>query len=261
MNKILPNILLIVSILVLLFLAGCTEDNDEFFISYDTNYYPIQSGNYNIYDVTEITIDAPSDVYDTTNYQLKEMIGGKYTDNAGKTAYLFLRYTRSDTNATWQISDVWTLQLTDDRLFLTEENHRIVKMHFPLSLNKSWDGNAYNELDDTEYTITGLDEPARVNQHYFDSVLTITQEADSSLIHKNYSVEKYAMDTGLIYKEITKLNSQEIEPGVPLEDRITTGNIYKQWFVENGEDEDYNTATYIFLPQCCNNANPSVTGQ
>ncbi|MEA3447880.1 MAG: hypothetical protein U9Q98_05445 [Bacteroidota bacterium] len=240
---------MIVSILALSFLAGCTEDNDEFFISYDTNYYPIQSGNYNIYDVTEITIDAPSDVYDTTNYQIKEMIGGKYTDNAEKTAYLFLRYTRSDTNAPWHISDVWTLQLTDDRLFLTEENHRLVKMYFPLSLDKSWDGNAYNELDAMEYTVTGLDEPASVNQHSFDSALTITQEADSSLIHKSYSIEKYARDTGMIYKEITELNSQEIEPGVPLEDRITTGNIYKQWFVENGEDEDYYTDTYIFYRQ------------
>ncbi len=239
LGKIITYSILIFCILMLVFSIGCTEDNDEFFTSYDTNYYPIQSGKYNIYDVTEITIDAPSNVYDTLNYQLKELIGGKYTDNAGKTAYLFLRYKRDDENTMWHISDVWTLQIANNRLFLTEENHRIVKMHFPLSLDKSWDGNAYNELEAMNFTITSLDEPATINQHHFDSVLTITQEADSSLIHKSYRLEKYARDTGLIYKEITELNSQEIEPGVPLEDRITTGNIYKQWFVENGEDDDY----------------------
>jgi hypothetical protein len=231
--------ILVFSIVLLALHNGCTEDNDEFFISYNTKYYPIQSGKYNIYDVTEISIDAPSEVYDTLNYQLKELISGKYVDNAGKTAYIFLRYKRKDKNAEWHISDVWTLQLINDRLFITEENHRIVKMHFPLTLDKSWDGNAYNELDAMNYTITGLDESATINQHHFDTVLTVTQKADSSLIQKNYRVEKYAMDTGLIYKEMTELNSQEIEPGVPLEDRITTGNIYKQWFVESGEDEDY----------------------
>jgi len=73
----------------------------------------------------------------------------------------------------------------------------------------------------------------------FDSVLTVTQEADSSLIHKDYRIEQFARDTGLIYKEITTINSQEIEPGVPLEERITTGSIFRQTFVKRGKDDDY----------------------
>lgn len=241
-GKIKLNKILLLSFVSLILAFGCSEENEDFFINYDTNYYPIKPGTYNIYDVTEIVIDAPSEVYDTTNYQLKEMIGGKYTDDAGKTAYLFLRYKRSDENAYWNISDVWTVQLTDDRLFITEENRRMVKLYFPLELDKSWDGNAYNELEPMEYTITALDEAAIINQQAFDSVMTITQEADSSLIHKDIRKERYARDSGLIYKEITELNSQEVEPGVPLEDRVSTGNVYKQWFIEHGEDEDYETS-------------------
>ena len=60
----------------------------------------------------------------------------------------------------------------------------------------------------------------------------IYHEADSSLIHKNIEFEIYCKNKGLIYKESIHLNSQEIIPDIKLEDRITTGKIYKQTYKE-----------------------------
>ena len=226
-------------LLLLLLLNACTEENEDYFASQDFTYYPIELGKYNQYDVTEINIDAPSEVYDTSQYQLKELIGGTYIDNVGRKAYMFVRYKRPHDSAVWSLSDVWSVQINNHRLFLTEENIEYVKIYFPADLQKSWDGNAYNTLDPMEYEVTGVDEVLQVNGHMFDSVLTVTQKADSSLIHKDYRIEQFARDTGLIYKEITTINSQEIEPGVPLEERITTGSIFRQTFVKRGKDDDY----------------------
>ncbi len=228
----------ILGIVTLLF-TSCVEDNMEYFAKSDTNYYPLISGMYNVYDVTEINIDQPSAVYDTLNYQLKELIGGKYYDNEGALVYILLRYKRLNAEQSWKVSDVWTVQYRNQRLFVTEENIKYIKIHFPLSRNKTWDGNAENTLNKQEYKILSFDTPNTVNSHTFDSCLTIQQEADSSLIHKNIVYEKYVRDTGLVCKKIIHIKSQTIEPGVPLEDRITTGNIYIQKFIDRKVDENY----------------------
>ncbi len=224
---------------ILIILSACTKENDSYFANLDRDYYPLESGAYNVYQVQEINIDEPSEVYDTLNYQLKEMIGGRYQDDLNVTSYLLLRYKRNNPNDNWQIADVWSIQYKDYRLFITEENIRYVKMYFPLTINKTWDGNAYNTMSYQDYEITEIDAPLTISAQLFDSCLTVTQEADSSLIHKDFAIEQFARDTGLIYKEITHINSQEIEPGVPLEDRITTGTMYKQVFIERGRDENY----------------------
>lgn len=229
----------IAGLLILMMLFGCSEDNEDYFVARDMGYYPVETGKYNQYEVTEINIDAPSEVYDTIHYQLKELIGGSYTDNEGQEAYMFVRYKRQDTTKNWSLSDVWSLSVSNQKLFLTEENLKYVKIYFPVSTGKSWDGNAYNTLEPQTYEITGLDRPETINNFYFDSVLTVTQEADSSLIHKDLLFEQYARDTGLIYKEITRINSQEIEPGVPVDERITTGSIYRQKFVKRDHDENF----------------------
>lgn len=223
---------------LLILLSGCTEDNENYFASRDKDYYPLISGAFNVYSVTEINIDTPSEVFDTTEYQLKEMIGGTFIDDEGKQAYLMLRYKRNNNTQEWSISDVWSVQYNNQRLFITEENIRYVKMYLPLLLGKTWDGNTYNTMDETVYEITGLDEAQTINNQAFDSCLTVTQEFDSSLIHKNIVYEQFARDTGLIYKEITHLNA-EIIPGEDFENRITQGTIYKQIFIERGKDENY----------------------
>jgi hypothetical protein len=231
------KIFIIVSIAFLF--AACAEDNQLYFAKFDRSYYPMVSGDYNVYDVTEINIDAPSEVYDTLQYQLKEMIGGAYNDDLGNKAYLLLRYKRTDSTENWKISDVWSVQFVDFKLFVTEENIKYVKLHFPLSLNLTWNGNAFNTLDDLTYEVTELDQAKFIQSQILDSCVLITQEADSSLIHKNFAVEIYAKDMGLVYKEITHINSQEIEPGIPLNERITTGTIYQQSFIERNHEENY----------------------
>jgi hypothetical protein len=225
--------------LIFILLTSCTKENEEYTVTSDTNYHPSLSGSYIIYDVIEINIDEPSNVFDTINYQLKELIGDKYYDETGAESFMLRRYKRYTENDTWSISDIWSFQLSENKFFQTEENIKYVKIHFPLSINKTWDGNSFNTLSSLDYEITAIDKNLNINSLAFDSCLTVTHELDSSLIHKNFCIEQFARNTGLIYKEETHINSQEIEPGVDLENRITTGTIYKQTIVEQGIDNNY----------------------
>ena len=63
-----------------------------------------------------------------------------------------------------------------------------------------------------------------------------------NVIHRQYYIEKYAKNIGLIYREIKDLNSYTVTviPGTsfptPVESRISKGVIYKQTYIAHGTE-------------------------
>ncbi len=220
--------------LIIFFIFSCKKDDKISDIkNIDYSYYPLKTGNYIIYDVTEINIDKAIGIYDTTKYQLKEYVESKFTGSNGKTQYRIERYKRKNDTIPWTISDVWAIYFLDNKLVKVEENIPIIKINFPVKKDKSWDGNKLNTLDSTLFTITDINIPDTVNSICFDSVLTVTISDNESLINKKLIYNKYAKNIGLIYKVNIDINSQPdngnpIDITIPIEERITTGTIYKQ---------------------------------
>ncbi|MCK4661438.1 MAG: hypothetical protein KAT68_01125 [Bacteroidales bacterium] len=194
----------------------------------DYGYFPYQTGDWITYDVVEINIDRDSEVFDTIYYQVKELIESTFIDDAGDETFRIEIYKRTDSTYNWDISDVWYANLYTNAAHKIEENIRYVKIIFPAKLELKWNGNAYNTLDTLnryQYEITKIDEHEIINEFEFDSVLTVTQKYDSSLVQKILYAEKYAKNTGLIYKEEVDINSQIIDINVPIEERISKGTI------------------------------------
>ncbi len=223
-----------VFLMVIMFLgivvSSCHKENtnpEQFFTG--KSYFPLETGNEIIYQITEINIDKASAIYDTTVYQIKERVDSVFTDASGKTAYRIERYYRSDSTVQWVIKDVWSAQVNELNAQKVEENLRYIKLVFPAEMGQVWDGNAYNDLDEQDYQIVSTNVPGTINEMVFDSVLTVEQQNEESLISKKYAVEKFANGIGLVYKEITDLYSQSmIGSGIPIEQRVDEGEIYKQ---------------------------------
>jgi len=210
-------------------LLSCHKDTttDQFFTG--KSYFPLKTGSEIIYQITEINIDKASAIYDTTVYQIKERVDSLFTDASGKPAYRLERYWRIDTTAQWVIKDVWETQTNELNAQKVEENIRYIKLVFPAETGQVWDGNAYNDLDAQDYQILTANIPGTINNLPFDSVLTVEQQNEESLISKKYAVEKFANGIGLVYKEITDLYSQSmIGSGIPIEQRVDEGTVYKQ---------------------------------
>lgn len=219
-------------------LLSCTEKAIETpKVFSGTDYYPLAKGNVLIYKITEITIDKPSNYYDTSIYYLKEVVDIKLLDNENDTAYRIERYKRNSISDNWVIADVWESKLTDKTAEKVEENHRFVKIRFPAKEGLSWNGNIFNENESQDYWISSINKFHQIGNFTSDSCLTIMQDSSSSLIHKDLAYEIYALHIGLIYKEQTYLNSQEVIYEVPVEQRVTTGTIFIQELIgiENGE--------------------------
>ena len=225
----LKNILLCLA--AALSFVACEKENivpADVEFSADKDFFPLKTDKSLIYKVTEINIDKPSDYYDTTVYYLRERTDIPFIDNEGDTAYRIERYKSPTQNYNWKISDVWEAKLTTYTAEKVEENQRFIKIKFPLAIGKNWNGNLKNELAEKNSTITSLSARYESGIIKLDSCLSITRDSSVSQISKVYDVEIYARNIGLVYKEITDINSQEVVYGVPIENRIYRGTIYYQ---------------------------------
>ncbi|MDR2834666.1 MAG: hypothetical protein LBV69_00495 [Bacteroidales bacterium] len=214
---------------------GCNNDNFQNEEPVNKNsgkeYYPLKIGDTLIYQVTKISTDVPSDYYDTINYLLKEVVTSSYIDNEGDDSYRLERYIKQE-NKNWEIYQVWSAKIKDDKAEKNEENQRIIKIKFPISINKKWNGNILNNLDNKIFYISNFNHSYSLNNENYSNCLTIIQDSLSSIINQDFECEIYAADIGLIYKEMTHINSQIINPIIDIGMRISTSQVYKQTLIK-----------------------------
>jgi hypothetical protein len=211
------------------------------------NYAPVTLGKYVIYDVDSTVYDDFNN--DTTyfKYRIKEKLEEEFTDNEGRPAIKLVRYVKkyspliSYDNMAWTLKDVWMLNKSNTTYEVVEEDVRLVKLIFPVKVDATWNGNAQNILGEREYLYKSFDQQEAVNGTTFENVLFVEQKDDKSknAIHREYFIEKYARNVGLVYKEIKDLysNTVKVLPGggiMPVEQRIEKGIIYKMTYVTHG---------------------------
>ena len=187
-------------ILFMSFLSCGKEDNEKPLVFFET-YYPLEFGTYIDYYVQEITHDDLSSIpHDTLHYYLRTLIEDTVIDNEGRLAYKYIRKTRIDTSDVWQISDVWTTLKNENKIELTEENRRKVKLVLPPNDFTMWDANIYNSLSAVNCFYEDIHQPFSINSLSFDSTIRIQQEDVLNLVAYKKKYEVYANHVGLVKK-------------------------------------------------------------
>jgi len=203
--RILKNIALISCLATVLF--SC----DKFFNTpsplQHRDYFPLNSGSYIEYDVMEITHDELSSIKsDTSRYLLRCEIQDSFMDNSGRIAWEYVRFKRSNTNQNWTQSDLWTINLADNKAQTVEENQRMVKLVFPIGPLTLWDANQFNTDPKLTCRYDKIHEPLTMNGFSFDSTLRVEQENSRNLLIFRRKYEVYANKVGLIKKYYKDLN-------------------------------------------------------
>jgi hypothetical protein len=204
------------------------------------DYYPIKLGRFVVYDVDSTVYNDLT--LDTTEYKyrIKEKLTDNFTDNEGQPAIRMERYikifnpNKPYDSIPYTLKEVWMVNANSKRIQVLESNIRYTKMIFPIELNKTWNGNANNTLGENSYSYTYIDKNETINGISLKSVLQVKERDDKTLIAQQYYTEKYAKDIGLVYREIKDIYSNSVIAGVPIEQRIEKGLIYKQTVVSYG---------------------------
>lgn len=225
-------------------LFSCKKDN-PIVPDMGYNYFPDQLGRFVTYDVDSFYYDDFNERIDSFKFQLKEKIESIYTDNQNRPTirleryikYRFIKkgtYTYNDTLAynlkPWILKDVWTENRTSATAEKVEENVRFIKLVFPVKEKQIWNGNIQNTNDEWDYKYGFFDVPRTIGNNYFDSVLQVTQMEDKlpNLISRQYYIEQYARNVGLVYKQVIDVKSQNIHQipnffQIPIMNRVTSG--------------------------------------
>lgn len=224
-------------------LAGCAKKvTPPDPVIYGLDYFPVNTGHYIIYDAdSTVYNDLPVDTV-VYRFRLREKIIESFVDNEGQLAYKIERSVkiydpaRSYDDMPWRIRDIWMLNASDSRIQISEGNKRYTKLIFPVVENKTWNGNIQNTDDKEMYSYEYIDRQEKLNNVDLERVLKVKQRDFKTLISYEGSSEKYAAGIGLVAKESAAFYSNTIIPGVPIENRIEQGYIYKQNIVTHGTD-------------------------
>jgi len=200
-------------ILLLFLLSGC-QSREILPKTTGTEYVPIRVHAYWEYDIVETSI---SQVGGQTNsfYTLRVRVSDSVRV-AGEVSYILERSKRTDASAPWTALETWSVRLSTFQLIQQEGNIPFVKMLFPLSEGKGWNGNALNSLGGPDpctngsiqcdtYTVFALAKPFEFQGvTYANSVTIIENNNDDPIVSKDVRKAVYVKAIGLVYRESTQ---------------------------------------------------------
>jgi len=197
-------------------LVGCDPDPIQEVST--ANYFPIRVGDYRIYHVQETQVSAYN-VETDFEYDIKTVVIDSFINVSGSFSYVISRFKRANATEAWTSIDTWTVRINAREVVVTEGSTPFVRLTFPVKSGRTWNGNAYNNLEtsefcgDNNFISCDLYELANVRKTFatsvdsFENTLEVIQNNSPDLITK-YDIrrEVYGAGIGLVYKESTVLN-------------------------------------------------------
>ena len=206
------------AIVLLFFFASCSEDglsDESFDIGYE--YFPLLSeGSSYLYEVELITYNNKGTEVKSEAFFQREMVISSEAEGL-KGEYLSEIWTSRSGQEPWNFKENVRSEINNIQAISNEGGERIVKMSFPISIGKNWDGLAFLN-DNQKYEINGETIELYKNWEFkilnfgsyenYEDVITIQQADSENEIEKRYSIEKYARGIGLVHKRQEILDTQ-----------------------------------------------------
>ncbi len=228
--------------------SSCKKETDTYTSELGYNYFPFDSGAFIVYKIDSTIFDDFTGSSRVSVKYLKEKMTEHFTDNLGRDAIRIERYYADSVPVSWQLFNVFYAVKTNKVVERVEDNLRYLKLIFPNDKDNQWLGNKFiispppyiidtsnYRVQDWLYTIKEKDVPYSNAYKSFDSSLLVYHIYDSSAINKTYSVERFARNVGLVYKEFWIVAGQT-NIGLPWEDRAQKGFILRQYAIEYGKE-------------------------
>lgn len=182
-----------------------------------TDYLPLRKGAWQIYTVDSVVVNQNTEVLYT--YELKTEVIDSFPASDKGITYVIQRSKRVTSSSPWTSLESWSARASAFQAVVNEGNISYVKIAGPLGNGKTWNGNAFNILGGNEkclegdsytcdrYTIGSFAKQYETPGKKFESTLTVIQNDNQDIIVSlDKRSEIYAKQTGLIYREITRLN-------------------------------------------------------
>ncbi len=215
-------------------LSGCNETKDVGPDTLGLNFYPLNLGEYRVYDVVEINYLITG--FDTAVYQLRETIFDTI-QSENRTTYLLRRDIRPDVLSEWESDSVWSVSRTDNYLAITENNIPFIKLTFPVTAGREWDGNSLNTRSALTYYYQPISDQLIDTLNNEDHMRVIIEDVEENVTGVDLRSEVYAAGIGLVEKDyLSQRRCTSSDCGVDLGE-VIGGRSLKQTLIEIGNEE------------------------
>lgn len=182
--------------------TGCRDTTVDAPTS-DSAYFPLQTGDYWIYQVSEQ--DYSFTTAGTTKvFQVQEKVGSSFTQN-GQVFFSVEESTRATAQSAWQLNAIRTVYKTLAGVVSQDNNVPALRLVFPINSTSSWNVNTYNAYPDTLLHYQDTNRSLTVGSQTYKQTVSVVGNNDSTLVGQHTYRWVYAQDVGLVYRENTAL--------------------------------------------------------
>jgi len=237
----------LLSILVLLCISCGQDQNEpgrEISDTEQSPYFPLFIGHILDYQVEDIIYRSEGLIIDTLSFQLREEVSSTFVNAQGDIVYNIDRFRRETASDDWIYLETWRSIIRDQQVIRTEDNLSFIKMRLPIRNNDVWDGNALFDSDRTieignedidyfknwssQLIVSGG--PVLIEDQSYEDAIVVSLADHENRLELRSVQETYARDLGLVYKEISILDTQCFDncDNVPWAEKADQGHIYIQ---------------------------------
>jgi hypothetical protein len=190
------------------------------------HYLPLETGKYIIYRVDSTVFTQFGRQQELHSYLVKCQIDSSIIDNLGRTSYRVLRTIRDTLGTTpWKNTGSFFITPGSTQIEWIEDNLRQIKLQYPILATTTWKGNRFlstnplnppydfsndDNMPSWDFEYAGSPATFQFRDQVYSEVLT-TKQIDRSFnvpitlpgsyAFKNFALERFAKNIGLVYKE------------------------------------------------------------
>ncbi len=223
----------------------------EVFEGGGAEYLPLSIGKYMIYRVDSIQYDTMSGqgvVIDTQRLFYKDIVTDTFRNKEQNLVFSIDHLEKKTTNGIFQLKNVYFMYMDDNQAYRIEEN--IKKIVFPVPFSKSTNWNAFVDVnnftkleikgetlepysDKWNFTVSSLNTTETIEGKTYNNIARFEGKNNQSNTQRNrLSIEKFAPNIGLLYKEIRILDTEIIDK-IDWEKKAQKGFILKQYLIDH----------------------------
>jgi hypothetical protein len=209
-------------LLVSIVAVSCKKETQDLSdINKGNGFYPTEIGKYIVYNYDSIVYDDLNHTSLPFTGQFRYYIADTFRDPAGRLSYSVNIQRRKNDTDPYTPSEVFSVTPTDNQVEVKKRNLTFIKMVFPVSDGKTWNGNAMINIADDDnkkeydnaawkYTYSNFDKEFDPGNNLFLHTVTVNEIDDklndpdvdtTAYAYRNYSQAIYAYGVGMIYSE------------------------------------------------------------
>ena len=201
-------------------LFTCKEEVAAPVLQYRYEYFPLSIGQERLFIVDSILFDPLGNrvQIDSSKTFIRELVVDTFRSASNTLEYRIERYERRNNTAPWVLKKVLSESRPIDQAQRFEDNFRLLKMTFPIKQGQSWNplifvdplskvevkGEPLELFKGWEAKVKSIDQ----SWNQYPNTLEIQFSDYENAIELRRGTERYAANLGLVYRELSVLNTQ-----------------------------------------------------